>query len=135
MTGISNTQNQPQHQAQPQHAQAQPQHVQAQQPSLQSPKTPSALSQEFHNFLADIETLFKSTTSLTGAELEAAKAKISERIAVAKVKAAEVTNTISQQARDTITYTDNYVHEKPWNAVGASAAIGFLLGYILARRS
>ncbi len=122
MTGISSTQNQPQHSSQPQQA-------------LQPPKTPSALSQEFHNFLADIETLFKSTTSLTGAELEAAKAKIAERIAVAKVKAVEVSNTISQQARDTITYTDNYVHEKPWNAVGASAAIGFLLGYILARRN
>lgn len=126
MTGISSTQNQPQTQHQAQ--------VNAQQQALQPPKT-SALSQEFHNFLADIETLFKSTTSLTGAELEAAKAKISERIAVAKVKAAEVSNTISQQARDTMAYTDNYVHEKPWNAVGASAAIGFLLGYILARRS
>lgn len=130
MTGISSTQNQPQsqHNVQPQ---AQPNQSQ----TLQSPKAPSALSQEFHNFLSDIETLFKSTTSLTGAELEAAKAKISERIAVAKVKAVEVSNTITQQARDTITYTDNYVHEKPWNAVGASAAIGFLLGYILARRN
>jgi ElaB/YqjD/DUF883 family membrane-anchored ribosome-binding protein len=132
MTGISNTQNQPQ--CQPQH-QLHNQPQQAQHQAAQQPKPPSALSQEFHNFLADIETLFKSTTSLTGAELEAAKAKITERIAVAKVKATELSNTITQQARDTIAYTDNYVHEKPWNAVGASAAIGFLLGYILARRS
>lgn len=132
MATLSNPQNPTQQSP----VQSQQYHTQSQQATSPQPaKTPSALSQEFHNFLADIESLVKSTTSLTGAELEAAKAKISERIAVAKVKATELGNTVSQQARDTIAYTDNYVHEKPWNAVGASAAIGFLLGYILARRN
>lgn len=30
--------------------------------------------------------------------------------------------------------TDAYVHEKPWNAVGAALGIGFILGLIIGRR-
>lgn len=30
--------------------------------------------------------------------------------------------------------TDAYVHEKPWNAVGAALGVGFILGLIIGRR-
>jgi ElaB/YqjD/DUF883 family membrane-anchored ribosome-binding protein len=30
--------------------------------------------------------------------------------------------------------TDTYVHEKPWNAVGAAMAVGFVVGLIVGRR-
>ena len=30
--------------------------------------------------------------------------------------------------------TDKYVHEKPWNAVGAAIAVGFVVGLIVGRR-
>jgi ElaB/YqjD/DUF883 family membrane-anchored ribosome-binding protein len=30
--------------------------------------------------------------------------------------------------------TDTYVHEKPWNAVGAAMAVGFIVGLIVGRR-
>lgn len=30
--------------------------------------------------------------------------------------------------------TDAFVHEKPWNAVGAALGIGFILGLIIGRR-
>ena len=30
--------------------------------------------------------------------------------------------------------TDTYVHEKPWNAVGAAIAVGFVVGLIVGRR-
>lgn len=129
---------------------------QAPQASLQSPQSPqasatqqanaaanetarqkasAALSQEFQNFLTDIENLFKATTTLTGAELEIAKAKFNERLATAKVKVSDMSTTVAQQARDAMAVTDTYVHEQPWKAVGAATAIGFLLGFILARRN
>ena len=98
-------------------------------------KASAALSQEFQNFLTDIESLFKATTSLTGAELEIAKAKFNERIATAKVKVADLSTNVKQHARDAMTVTDTYVREEPWKAVGAATAIGFLLGFILARRN
>lgn len=95
----------------------------------------SAISNEFHSFLNDIEDLFKATTSLTGDDLARAKAKLSERIDAAKETAEELSENIVQRARKTADITNHYVHEQPWTVIGAGAAAGFLLGYLLARRS
>jgi len=105
------------------------------QPNSSSKSEPSSgIAREFHNFVADIEDLLKATTTLTGEDLQKAKAKLNERIAAAKESAAEMGETVINRARKTAETTNTYVHEQPWNAVGASAAIGLLLGYLLARR-
>lgn len=94
----------------------------------------SGLAREFHSFVADIEDLVKATTSLTGDELNRAKAKLNQRIASAKTTVEDMGETIVNRARKTAETTNTYVHEKPWNAIGAGAAVGLLLGYLLARR-
>jgi ElaB/YqjD/DUF883 family membrane-anchored ribosome-binding protein len=95
----------------------------------------SGLAREFHSFVADIEDLIKATTNLTGDELSRAKAKLNQRIAAAKGSVEDMSETIVNRARKTAESTNTYVHEQPWNAIGASAAVGLLLGYLLARRS
>jgi ElaB/YqjD/DUF883 family membrane-anchored ribosome-binding protein len=94
----------------------------------------SGLAREFHNFVADVEDLIKSTTQLTGEDLAKAKAKLNERVSAAKESMAEMGETIANRTRKTAADANDYVHEKPWNAVGISAAAGFLLGYLLSRR-
>jgi ElaB/YqjD/DUF883 family membrane-anchored ribosome-binding protein len=79
--------------------------------------------------------LIKATTNLTGEDLQKAKDKLNERISAAKKSVTEVSETVVERARKTAETTNTYVHEQPWNAVGASAAIGLLLGYLLARRN
>lgn len=100
----------------------------------EKPQKASAISNEFHSFLNDIEDLFKATTSLTGDDLARAKAKLSERIDAAKETAEELSENIVQRARKTADITNHYVHEQPWTVIGAGAAVSFLLGYLLARR-
>lgn len=95
---------------------------------------PSGVSLELNNFLADVEDMVKSTTTLSGEDLAAAKAKLGKRIAAAKASVEEMGGAIAEQARKTVTVTDHYVHQQPWNAVGIGAAAGFLLGFVLARR-
>jgi len=95
----------------------------------------SGVAREFHSFVADIEDLIKATTNLTGDELNRAKAKLNQRIASAKTTVEDMGETIVNRARKTAETTNTYVHEQPWNAIGASAAVGLLLGYLLARRS
>ncbi len=95
----------------------------------------AGLAREFHSFVADMEDLIKATTNLTGDELHRAKAKLNQRIAAAKSSVEEVGETIVNRARKTAQSTNTYVHEQPWNAIGASAAVGLLLGYLLARRA
>jgi ElaB/YqjD/DUF883 family membrane-anchored ribosome-binding protein len=95
----------------------------------------SAMAHEFQNFVADIEDLVKATTNLTGDELSKAKANLQHRIAMAKDSAEDIGETIVHRARKTAESTNTYVHDQPWNAIGVSAAVGLLFGFLLARRS
>ncbi len=96
------------------------------------------VSREFHDFLADIEDLIKDTTTLTGEELTQVTTKLNERVAAAKESVEQmgeqVTGAIDRQAHETATAANEYVHQEPWKAVGIGAAVGLLLGLLLARR-
>lgn len=94
----------------------------------------STLSREFHNFVADIEDLIKSSTSLSGEELSKAKDKIQERIGDAKEALESATQGVMQRGRAAATATNEYVNHEPWKAVGIGAALGLLLGVVIARR-
>jgi ElaB/YqjD/DUF883 family membrane-anchored ribosome-binding protein len=95
----------------------------------------SGVSLEFHNFVADIEDLIKSTTSLSGDDLASAKEKIGERIAAAKESAEAMGDALAHRAGKAVAVTNEYVHEQPWKAIGIAAAVGFLLGAAVARRA
>ncbi|MCK9194840.1 MAG: hypothetical protein M0P19_13315 [Nevskia sp.] len=98
-------------------------------------KGSSKLSQEFHNILTDIEDMVKATTSMTGEDLSRAKAEISQRVAAVKHVVDEIGEDLGHRARRSVERTNHYVHEQPWQAIGAGAALGFLLGFVLARRA
>jgi ElaB/YqjD/DUF883 family membrane-anchored ribosome-binding protein len=92
------------------------------------------LSGEMHNLITDIEDLVKKATSLTGEELTAAKARLTERLDAARVTFAEAGETVANKARNTATATNEYVHEQPWKAIGIGATVGLLLGFALEGR-
>lgn len=93
------------------------------------------ISKEFKNFVSDIESLLKETASLSGEDLDKAKARINDRISLAKTTLGEAHRSLIQQARYTAECTNQYVHEKPWTALGAGVAISFLVGLLVARRN
>jgi ElaB/YqjD/DUF883 family membrane-anchored ribosome-binding protein len=95
----------------------------------------SALAREAHNFLADIEDLVKATTSLTGEDLARAKARLAERIAAAKASVGKMGGAIADGTRHAAQATDGFVHERPWQAIGIGAALGVLVGVLIARRA
>lgn len=94
-----------------------------------------AFPSEFHNFIADIEDLLKTTTSLSGAEFEQAKKKLTERVASAKASVENIGQNFAAKARHSAEVTDRYVHQQPWQSIAACAAISFVLGVFAARCS
>lgn len=108
--------------------------ISARDPSASLPAH-SGASNELHSFFADIEDLIKATTSLTGEDLEKAKAKLSERVSAAKASVEQMGGALAERARNTARVTDTYVHDHPWQAVGVSAVVGLLLGALLGRRN
>lgn len=103
--------------------------------STESLSALSMASNEFHKFLADIEDLVKAATSLTGEDLAKAKVQLNERIATAKESLADVSNSVANKAKKAAHISNNYVHDQPWQVIGAGSVIGFLLGVMIARRA
>jgi ElaB/YqjD/DUF883 family membrane-anchored ribosome-binding protein len=95
----------------------------------------SGITQEFQNFVADMEDLIKASTSLTGDDLARAKANLSARVASARAFVEEMPGAITDRARNTVKVADDYVREQPWQAMGITAAAGMLIGFLLGRRA
>jgi ElaB/YqjD/DUF883 family membrane-anchored ribosome-binding protein len=96
-------------------------------------ETAAILSAEFHKFVADIEDLVQASTSLTGDELTKVKTELNARIASAKASVVDASSTIVDRAKKAADTSNHYVHEKPWQVIGASSVAGFLIGYLIAR--
>lgn len=94
----------------------------------------TALATEFQNFIADIEDLLKSTSSLTGADFEQAKKKLAERVEAAKTSVQDIGENVATKALHSAETTDRYVHQKPWQSIAACAAVSFVLGVLVARK-
>lgn len=94
----------------------------------------AGVSQEFHNLLSDFEQLISQTTAMTTEDLARAKAQLGERITQAKHSLDNVGDKLGERARKSAAVTNEYVHEQPWKAIGIGAAIGLLLGVVVARR-
>ena len=98
-------------------------------------ETAAMISAEFHRFVADVEDLVKASTSLTGDELSKVKTELNERIAIAKSSVVDASNTMAKRAKKAAVVSNHYVHEQPWQVIGATSVVGFLIGYLIARRS
>jgi ElaB/YqjD/DUF883 family membrane-anchored ribosome-binding protein len=94
----------------------------------------SEISEEFDKFLADLESLLQDAKSLSGDELSLMKDQLRDRVAKAKEAARRVGDDVSESAYRMADTANQQVHEEPWKAVGAGAALGLLLGLLVARR-
>lgn len=92
------------------------------------------ISKEFKNFLSDVEGIFKSSTSLTGDDLNTVKEQLNQRIKKARATLDDASGNVLQHARRAATLSNEYAHQQPWKVVGAGVAISFLIGYALASR-
>lgn len=95
----------------------------------------ATVAEDFRHFVQDVESLVRATANLSGEELASAKVKLNERIAQARSAADSFGASLSERASKTAETANNYVHEKPWQVIGAGAAIGFLAGVLVAGRN
>ena len=92
------------------------------------------LVQDFRTVVADAEELLKATASQAGEKVAVARERIQDSLHQAKVKLAEAEDVIVQRSKQAARATDDYVRENPWQAVGAAAGVGLLIGLLNGRR-
>jgi ElaB/YqjD/DUF883 family membrane-anchored ribosome-binding protein len=84
--------------------------------------------------IKDAEVLLKNSAAPMGEEFKSAKARFEATLKNAKDEALRIERLVVDKTKDAIHSTDSYVKEKPWQAVGFSAAVGLVIGLLIARR-
>lgn len=84
--------------------------------------------------VSDAEEILRATAGIAGEKIVDLRERISERLSDAKLRLADAEAALVEKTKAAARATDDYVHEKPWQAVGIAAGIGFLIGVIIGRR-
>lgn len=91
------------------------------------------LIQDFRAVVADAEELLHATAGQAGEKVSAARERIQENLAAAKVRLAATQESVVAQTKQAARATDEYVHENPWKAVGIGAGVGLIVGMLISR--
>ncbi|MCL2872174.1 MAG: DUF883 family protein [Betaproteobacteria bacterium] len=92
------------------------------------------LVDDFSTVLNEAESLLHEAATETGEKARDLRHQIEGKLAMAKMRLQEVEGQLADRARIYARATDDFVHDRPWQAVGIAAAIGLVLGLLIARR-
>ena len=92
------------------------------------------LAADFQRVMEDIDALIGAGGQKVEGEVKAIRDRLLERLEDARLRVADLQYHGIEGARRAARHTDEYVHEHPWHAVGVGAALGLLVGVLIARR-
>lgn len=97
-------------------------------------KLRSAGGQEVQDLMADVQDLLGRVAHVADPEVARMRAKVEAGLATAKNAIGEGADQIRKTAGDAMASGDDYVRDRPWQAVGVAAAAGLLVGFMVGRR-
>lgn len=92
------------------------------------------LAADFRAVMDDIDALMKATSDQAEGEIQTLRSRIRDRLDTVRDRAAGVQEEAVLRAKEAARFTDEYVHDHPWQIVGAAAAIGLAVGVLISRR-
>ena len=95
----------------------------------------AAASSEIKNLIADVEDLMARIADLKDADVVRVRGKVQRAVDATKQSLADGAETIRQHAQDVAGTADDYVRDRPWQAVGIAALVGAVVGILATRRS
>ena len=93
-----------------------------------------ALVKDFTDVLSEADALLKQAAKESGDKASDLRAQVEAKLRTAKLRLQEMQDDAVDRARAAARATDDYVRDNPWQAIGIGAAIGFLVGLVIARR-
>lgn len=102
--------------------------------AIESEAARQKLVADFKSVIRDTEELLRATAGQTGERIDAARARLEERLASARADVADLSQEAVARGRAAAKSADAYVHNHPWQSIGIAAAVGLLVGLISARR-
>jgi ElaB/YqjD/DUF883 family membrane-anchored ribosome-binding protein len=93
----------------------------------------SAMAQ-FSDTLGEAQNLLSTSVDETVEQARDIRARVGEMLTSARAKLAEIQDGAAEQGKAAARFTDDYIHENPWQAIGVTAAVAFLAGILVSRR-
>ncbi len=95
--------------------------------NVQPPQQTHGVGEQAHHLVEDIAQRGID-------QAQAVTARLLQTLSAARGRLSSLGSEVSGKARQAATATDQYVHERPWQALGVGAAVGLLVGILIARR-
>jgi ElaB/YqjD/DUF883 family membrane-anchored ribosome-binding protein len=89
---------------------------------------------DMKSLIEDARELFREASQNTGDKADELRARGLNLLDSAMEKAHEVQAIALEKGKAAAINTDEYVHQKPWQAVGIAAGIGLVVGMLMSRR-
>lgn len=81
-----------------------------------------------------LEQLLTSSADPADEKFLELKSKAEQSLEEVKSRISQASGSCYCRARQVISCADSYIHQKPWHGMGMGAAVGMVLGLLLARR-
>ena len=89
---------------------------------------------DFSDALNDADTLLREAAAETGERASDLRSQVAAKLLSAKLKLQDLQDDAVDRAKAAARVTDDFVRDNPWRAMGAAAALGFLVGVWISRR-
>lgn len=89
---------------------------------------------DFSAAIHEAETLLEQVSGEVGERTAGLRTRLEERLSSARARLEDLEAAVVRSTRKAARATDDYVHDHPWQAIGAAAAAGFLIGLLINRR-
>lgn len=96
--------------------------------------TNEELRAELKSLADTLESVLNTAESKSKEEVDSLKKKAQAALENSRTRLAEGKEQVVLQTKEIAGKADNYVRENPWTGVGIGAAVGVVLGVLLARR-
>lgn len=96
--------------------------------------TDDSVSAHLQALAEEAEALLKATARAGDEKVHAARSRLGDELSHIRARLAELEQGAAASVKDAAHRTDEAVHAHPYTAMGAAAAIGLLLGFVLGRR-
>lgn len=92
------------------------------------------LATDFKRVMDDINALIGAQGTKVESEVVAIRERLRDRLEETRRRIDDLQHEGIERARRAARQTDEYVHDHPWHAVGAAAALALVVGVLIARR-
>jgi ElaB/YqjD/DUF883 family membrane-anchored ribosome-binding protein len=89
---------------------------------------------DIKTLLADVDSLLRQAAAATGDEARQLRQRAEDLLGQAQERFASAREEVARRGRVATKATDEWVHDNPWGAIGIGAALGLVVGFLIARR-